>query len=384
MSSTGQWRLKQRGANWMDSSLSYSLPANAAQREALFQLKLRVDLATDTTGLLPLVFHRSDMANAALLPPAIARAVALASGAGAGSGGSDRRLRLLHLRDNASPAAALTFERSAFAARVRRDALGFAGEIRAAVQWAARYVSAVGRARDSSFVLSVPSELVPVLLTFGDPVLEAELAVADGTSTAAAVNAGVGTNMEALNVEALAAAIDGANIARSFPAPSSLPPGGHTTPATAGLAGTGTGRSGSPPRQAEDVSKLDLAIMACTMALLVPVALNIKDLSSSWDTRWKVLYGLLMMVSFVSTITGFLTAWCPAVSWARKFSPFCARFGLIVAAALFVVFVACKLGRFGCVAGVPSAAVVLLFLILVWMWSEQQSGRVEPDAEQGA
>ena len=106
------------------------------------------------------------------------------------------------------------------------------------------------------------------------------------------------------------------------------------------------------------------------MCMLVPIALNIGALTLSWVTLWKVLYGSSIVVSFVATITAFLTAWCPAIAWARRLSPSCARFGLISAAALFVVFIACKLARFGCVGGVAAAAVVVVFLAVVWVLSE--------------
>lgn len=120
----------------------------------------------------------------------------------------------------------------------------------------------------------------------------------------------------------------------------------------------------------QDVSKLDLSIMGCAICLLVPIALNIGGLTLTWATLWKVLYGSLIVVSIVSTITAFLTAWCPAISWARRLSPSCARFSLISAAALFVVFIACKLARFGCVGGVAAAAVVVVILAVVWVLSE--------------
>lgn len=113
----------------------------------------------------------------------------------------------------------------------------------------------------------------------------------------------------------------------------------------------------------------------------MPVALYIKGLTSSWETPWEVLYGVLMILSLASTVTGFFTAWCPAVSWGRRLSPSCARFGLVDAAALFIVFLACKLGRFGCAAGVTSAALVVLFLAGVWAWSERPAtGRAEAAA----
>ena len=78
-----------------------------------------------------------------------------------------------------------------------------------------------------------------------------------------------------------------------------------------------------------------------------------------------------------SEVAGFFTAWCPAVSWARRLSPSCARSGLVAAAALFIVFIACKLGRFGCAAGVASAAAVAVVLVVVWAWSEQPAAAEE-------
>ena len=107
------------------------------------------------------------------------------------------------------------------------------------------------------------------------------------------------------------------------------------------------------------------------------MALNFKDLAGCWEARWKEVYGVLMMASFVSTVAGFFTAWCPAVSWARRLSPSCARSGLVAAAALFIVFIACKLGRFGCAAGVASAAAVAVVLVVVWAWSEQPAAAEE-------
>ena len=55
----------------------------------------------------------------------------------------------------------------------------------------------------------------------------------------------------------------------------------------------------------------------------------------------------------------------------------CARSGLVAAAALFIVFIACKLGRFGCAAGVASAAAVVVVLVVVWAWSEQPAASEE-------
>ncbi|KAL6647586.1 hypothetical protein ACP70R_015023 [Stipagrostis hirtigluma subsp. patula] len=136
---------------------------------------------------------------------------------------------------------------------------------------------------------------------------------------------------------------------------------------------------------AEDVSKLDLALMACNIALLVPAALNVKDLDSSWETRWQVLYIMLMVLSFVSTITGFLAAACfRANPGATKSSSFCARFGLIVAAALFVVFMVCKLGHFGCAAGVAAAAGVVVLLVVVWILSVLPICQGQSAAKEGA
>ena len=57
----------------------------------------------------------------------------------------------------------------------------------------------------------------------------------------------------------------------------------------------------------------------------------------------------------------------------------CARSGLVAAAALFIVFIACKLGRFGCAAGVASAAAVAVVLVVVWAWSEQPAAAAEQD-----
>jgi len=98
----------------------------------------------------------------------------------------------------------------------------------------------------------------------------------------------------------------------------------------------------------------------------ITLLVNIDDISSSWKTEWKVLYGIFVLFCVLSTVTSIYAAFSRAKWWARTFSPFCARLGLLVATALFVVNTTCQLGPFGCVAGVPAAALFVLFLAVVW------------------
>jgi hypothetical protein len=130
----------------------------------------------------------------------------------------------------------------------------------------------------------------------------------------------------------------------------------------------------------QDVSKFDLAIMGCTITLLMTMAVTIGGLG--WETTWKVLYGSLMIVSFVSTITGFITAVAGRARRSRL-SPSCARLGLLVAAALFVVFLSCRLARFGCLGGVVAAAAVVVVLAVAWVLSEPPAAEAAA-AEEGA
>ncbi|OEL33456.1 L-type lectin-domain containing receptor kinase IX.1 [Dichanthelium oligosanthes] len=105
-------------------------------------------------------------------------------------------------------------------------------------------------------------------------------------------------------------------------------------------------------RRCLDVSKLDLAIIVGTMALLMPVALNMKDLAGGWKPLWKELYGVLMML-VPRRVVG-----QEALPLLRQARP------------------GRRLHRLQ--AGASSAAAVVLVLVVVWVWSEQQpTGRVE-------
>lgn len=91
-----------------------------------------------------------------------------------------------------------------------------------------------------------------------------------------------------------------------------------------------------------------------------------KDINSSWETKWKVLFGIFMMLSLLSAVSSIICAMSDADSRARTFSDPCSWFGLIVASALFAVYITCQLGTYGYVAAGPTAALVVLFLALLW------------------
>lgn len=125
----------------------------------------------------------------------------------------------------------------------------------------------------------------------------------------------------------------------------------------------------------QGVPNVEIGIIAAGFAVVLSLTPNIKDLFSSWTTTTpKVMYGSVMMLSVVSTVTSIFTASSPADSWARWFSFWCARLGLILAAAVWVVFVACQFGHSGCVAGAPAAVVVVVFMVVVcWKCSAHKA-----------
>ncbi|KAL6880089.1 hypothetical protein ACP4OV_011654 [Aristida adscensionis] len=137
-------------------------------------------------------------------------------------------------------------------------------------------------------------------------------------------------------------------------------------------------------RKSEDFSKLDITMMTCTFAMLVPVCVDLKGLVSSWETPWTVVYGVLIGVAIVSTILGFLAAWSRHHPRSRKVSSFCAKLGFILAAALLIVFLGCELGHFGCAAGGASAAAVAAVSIAIWVWSARTTRRVQPVVQEVA
>lgn len=116
----------------------------------------------------------------------------------------------------------------------------------------------------------------------------------------------------------------------------------------------------------QDAMKVLIAMIAANSAINMALVVNMKDVTSSWETQWEVLYAIFMMFSVLSTVTSIFTAVSPADSRARRFSAFCVRLGLLLATALFFVSITCQLGHSGCIAGVPTAAVLVVFLAVLW------------------
>lgn len=116
----------------------------------------------------------------------------------------------------------------------------------------------------------------------------------------------------------------------------------------------------------QDAMKVLIAMIPANSAINMALVVNMKDITSSWETQWEVLYAIFMMFSVLSTVTSIFTAVSPADSRARRFSSFCVRLGLLLATALFFVSITCQLGHSGCIAGVPTAAVLVIFLAVLW------------------
>jgi hypothetical protein len=116
----------------------------------------------------------------------------------------------------------------------------------------------------------------------------------------------------------------------------------------------------------QDAMKVLIAMIAANITINMALVVNMKGITSSWETQWEVLYVIFMMFSVLSTVTSIFTAVSPAESRARRFSAVCVRLGLLVATALLFVYMTCQLGHSGCIAGAPTAAVVVIFLAVVW------------------
>ncbi|CAN6171164.1 unnamed protein product [Urochloa humidicola] len=95
-----------------------------------------------------------------------------------------------------------------------------------------------------------------------------------------------------------------------------------------------------------------------------------KDTAAGLETWLKVVY--LVMAGLTITLFG---ASIMAARFKKDVSARCGKMGVILVSALLVFTISCLFGRWGRIAAVPSAAVVVCIMAAVWMWAEPRERR---------
>uniref|UniRef100_A0A0Q3VKW0 Uncharacterized protein n=1 Tax=Setaria italica TaxID=4555 RepID=A0A0Q3VKW0_SETIT len=113
-----------------------------------------------------------------------------------------------------------------------------------------------------------------------------------------------------------------------------------------------------------------LTIVATAMGAILP---DLKDTVGGWSAAPRAAYGVAAVAAVALMAVGVMAA--VAGGYGNRamlsVSALCARLGamlsgILLSSALLVVSVSCKLGPWGCAAGVPAAAVVAGAMAAVW------------------
>lgn len=127
-----------------------------------------------------------------------------------------------------------------------------------------------------------------------------------------------------------------------------------------------------------------LALLAYDAAAMVAILHEFERIVGTWSTAPEVVYGVLTVVAIALLAVGLMAAGCHAHAHAfpvaggnsnkqLSVSAFCARLVAILFTFLLVVAFSCKLGRWACVAAVPSAAIVACIMAAVWIWGDEHA-----------
>nr|CAB3452146.1 unnamed protein product [Digitaria exilis] len=103
---------------------------------------------------------------------------------------------------------------------------------------------------------------------------------------------------------------------------------------------------------------------------------QIKYTLGGWSTGPRVVYGILAMLNLTLFAVGIMALFSGSSSAARSrtmlsASAFCAKLGFIVSVTLLLVPYSCRLGRWGCVTGVPSAMAIACVMMAVWIYGDE-------------
>lgn len=120
-----------------------------------------------------------------------------------------------------------------------------------------------------------------------------------------------------------------------------------------------------------------LALLAYVAAVMLRILPDSKDTIAGLSPIPKAVFIVLAVLTVALLAVGFMAAGCHVVSshGDLSVSALCAKLGAMVSSALLVAAISWNMGPWGCVAAVPSAAVVMGVRAVVWICGDEHGAR---------